>query len=317
MALAAAGCALAVLGAVIIGGDGLGGGGDGDGSRIPGLLLCAGVVVAGYVLLAREGAGGPLATAGTVAAVLGVPPLLFFLSFDADGFPPYSTDMILMGSTIVWALSWAAGPARSRPFFLGAAAFGLWASILQATEGLFDAPFGAVPVLGPLGGATGFGDPTIGGEFGFPGAPDPTTVGFLTLAIAAAYLVLARRWDRARLAGAATPLTFVGLLLIPNGISSLAPDLEALGTGLVTAVIGLALVLHGASVRRRGTTWFGGLAVAIGLVIIVLDTLDEATPAGTALIVVGAGVIVGAEALRRAIDEPPEGIEAATAPVEF
>ena len=38
---------------------------------------------------------------------------------------------------------------------------------------------------------------------------------------------------------------------------ALANDLEALGTGLLTTVVGVTVAVHGASVCRRATTWLG------------------------------------------------------------
>ena len=297
IALAAAGCALVVLGALVVGGDGLVGD-DGDGSQLPGIVLSAATAAGGFVLLATQ-RNGPLATAGAVGAALGVPPLLFFLTFDESSFPPYSTEAILFLSTAAWAFSYVVGPGRGRSLFLGLACIGLWMSILQATEGVFDAPFGAFS-----GFAVEFSDDGSSGLQ--PETPDPTTIGALSLAFAAAYFVLARRWDRQGFEGAATPLTVAALLILPVGITSLTEELEATGTGLLTTVLGVAVAAHGASVGRRVTTWLGAAAAAIGILVVIGDVVDEATPGGLALMAAGVGVVVGAEALRRATDEPDE-----------
>ena len=295
--LAAAGCALAVFGAVIVGGDGLGG--DGDGSKVPGILLAAGVVVVGFVLLSRFPVG-PLGTAGTVAAALGVPPLLFFLTFDENGFPPYSTDTILFTSTGAWIVSYLVGPGRGRAFFLGAAAVGLWLSVVELTEDVFDFPFLALNIIG-----AGFAEPGFDGGFGGD-TPDPTTIGMLSLGFAAVYLALAQRWDRTGFSGAATPLTAAALLATPVGVLALAEDLEATGTGVLTAAIGVAFAAVGSASARRATAWIGGAAVAIGVLVVVGDAVDEPTPGGLTLMVVGAALVVAAEMLRRSTDEPDE-----------
>ena len=298
IALAAGGCALVVLGALTVGGDGLGGDG-GDPSQLPGLLASGAVVAGGFVLLSRF-PSGPLATGGAVAVVFGIPLVLFFLTFDENTLPPYSTETILFGSTAAWAAAYAVGPARGRPLFLGAAGIGLWATLLQLTEGVFDFPFDAVNTFG-----VGFEDDRFGQSFR-PDAPDPATVGLLSLLVAAGYLLLARRWDRQRFAGAATPLTAAALAIIPFGIGFLAGDLEAVGTGLLTSAIGIVVAAHGADVGRRATTWLGGAGAAIGVLIVVTDVVDEATPGGLLLMLLGAGAIAGAEALRRATNEPDE-----------
>ena len=112
----------------------------GDFNRVPGIILSALVVAAGYFVLANLRTGA-IATAGAAAAALGVPPLMFFLTFDQNGFPPYSTEGILYVSAGVWLASYFVGPSRGRPFFLGAGLIGLWLAVLQATENVFDAPF--------------------------------------------------------------------------------------------------------------------------------------------------------------------------------
>lgn len=326
IALAAAGCALVVLGAVVVGGDGLPAG-DGGGSQLPGVLLCLGVVAGGFALLVRE-RSGPLATAGAVASTLGVPPLLFFVTFDESSFPPYSTVAILAVSTVAWGVSWAFGPGRGRPLYLGAAAAGLWTTILELTEEVFTFPFGLFgsfapgvasgpqfgptfpddPVIGgPLG--PGFDDPTFGGSstFGFePSIPDLTVIGLLSLAFGAGYLLLARSWDRSGRAGASTPVTAVALVALFVGVQSLGDDLDTAGTGLVAIVVGGAVAAHGASVGRRATTWLGAAGAGLGVMAIVGELSDEATPGGLLLIAAGCGVVAAAEALRRAMDEPDE-----------
>ena len=306
--LAAAGCALAVFGAVIVGGDGLGGG-DGDGSKVPGILLAAGVVVVGFVLLSRFPVG-PLGTAGAVAAALGVAPLLFFLTFDDGAFPPYSTDLILSASTGAWIVSYFVGPGRGRSFFLGAAAIGLWLSVVELIEDVFDFPFLALNIVG-----AGFAEPGFDDGFAID-TPDPTTIGLLSLAFAAVYLALARRWDRTDFSGAATPLTAAALLATPVGILALADDLEATGTGLLTAAIGVALATVGSASARRATAWLGGAAVAIGLLTIIGDAIEEPTPGGLTLMVAGAAVVAAAEMIRRSTDEPDE-VDVREEPVAF
>lgn len=286
-----------MLGALTVGGDGIGGD---DSSQAPGIILSALVLVAGYVLLARQPAGGPLATAGTVAAALAVPPLLFFLTFDENDFPPYSTDVILLLSTAAWAVSYLVGPGRGRPFFLGAACIGLWMSLLQVTEGVFDLPFDLIGAFAPF-------DPTFDDSSGFGfDAPDPATIGGLSLLLGAAYLLVARAADRRGHVGFATPLTVAALVVLPVGVAFLGDELEAVGAGLLGTAVGVAVAAHGASVGRRATTWIGAAGAALGLLVVVGDLVDEATPGGIALMLVGAGVVIAAEALRQATGEPDE-----------
>lgn len=299
IALAAAGCALVVVGVLVISGDGLGAGSGDDGSRLPGVLLSTGVVAGGLFLLAR-GRTGPLAAAGTVATALGVPALLFFLTFDDDSLPPYSTEAILYLSTLAWAAAYGFGPGRSRPFFLGAACLGLWLSVLQAVEEVFTFPFGIVSFF--LGVSI---DEDVTGPFA-PDVPDPMTIGGISLALGATFLLVARWCDRHGYAGTATPLTVAALVTLPVGVGFLADEFHGVGAGLVGVVIGFYVAAHGASVGRRATTWLGAAGVAWSVVAIVTDLVDDATPGGFVLMLVGAGVIVAAEALRRATNEPDE-----------
>jgi hypothetical protein len=298
IALAAGGCALIVLGTLLVGGDSLGGDNGDTGSQVPGALLSLAVVVGGLVVLAklRE---GPVATAGSVAAAFGVPPLLFFLSFDESSLPPYSTELILYGSTVVWLVLWLIGPAQARSVFLGGAALGFWASALQATEGLFTSPFDAL--------STAFGsfDGTDFGGGGFD-PPDPATMGALSLVIGLAYLFIARSWDRKGRHGAATPVFVAALVVLPFAVSFLGDELNGIGAGLLGVVVGGLVAALGASSGRRATTWLGAAGAALGFVAIVFDLFDEPTPAGIGLIVVGALVVLGSEAGRNAVDEPDE-----------
>ena len=140
ISLAGAGCALGILGVLVLAGDTGLDDETGEFSQLPGILLSALVVALGYFVLtaARE---GPIATAGTVAAVLGVPSFMFFVTFDENGLPPYNTEAILIVSAAVWLGSYVVGPAKSRPFFLGSGLIALWFTVLELVENVFDSPF--------------------------------------------------------------------------------------------------------------------------------------------------------------------------------
>ena len=146
MSLAGAGCALGIVGVLVLAGDTGIDEETGDFSQLPGLLLSALVVAIGYFVLSAV-RRGPLATAGTVAAALGVPAFMFFVTFDENGFPPYNTEAILIVSTVVWLVTYSVGPAKGRPFFLGSGLIGLWFTVLEITENVFDSPFDACRAL--------------------------------------------------------------------------------------------------------------------------------------------------------------------------
>ncbi|MGQ0830633.1 MAG: hypothetical protein ACT4OV_03050 [Microthrixaceae bacterium] len=321
IAIAGAGCALGVLGVMIVAGDT--GASDGDFNRAPGILLSALVVAAGFFVLTavRE---GPLATAGAAAAALGVPPLVFFLTYSQNDFPPYSTDAILIVSTVTWLAAYAIGPGRGRPFFLGAGLIGLWFTLLQLTEQVFETPFGMMGMFGggfesttydysgpgmDGSGMDGSGMELFGGT-GMDGPmfdmPDPTTLGLLSIALGIAFLVMCRWLDTRGHHGAATPFAFATLPTLYTGATFLVDDLEQAGTGLLVMVLGGALAWHGASLGRRITTWTGGAAGAIGAAVFLGDMTDDATVGGMLFIAAGIGLVAAGHAVATALGEADE-----------
>jgi hypothetical protein len=314
ISLAGAGCALAVAGVVIISGDALvGDEGFSDGSRVPGIILCLVVAAAGYVLLHLFGES-PAATAGVTTIALAVPPLFYFLTFDADGTPPWSAEGILILSALVWLVSYVIGPARGRPLLLGA---GLVAVVLLAFQ-LTEEPFSA-----------GFDETTFVDESPFvpdepfpadePFAaeaevsseaeePDPTTLGIISLAFGAAYLAAARLLDRRGFAGTATPFVVASLAAIPAGIAFLGEDLEAAGAGAASIVAGLVVAWFGARSGRRASTVIGAGGVALGIILVIADAMQESSPTsiGIALLMVGGAVALGAQLLHLQTGESPQ-----------
>lgn len=316
IAIAGAGCALAVLGVLIVAGDT--GATDGDFNRVPGIVLSALVVAAGFVTLGavRQGA---MATAGASAAALGVPPLVFFVTFDQDGFPPYSTNGILIVSTVAWLGTYAVGPGRGRPLFLGAGLIGFWFTVLQVTENLFEAPFGIFGLMGTSAtrsfsetgtsisgdggsfdpGSTGLGGPSFE-------APDPTTLGVLSLGLGLSYLLVCRWLDKEGHHGVATPFALATLPTLFAGTVFMADDLEQAGTGLLALLIGAGLAFHGATVGRRATAWVGGAATAIGAGVFLGDMTDDATIGGMLFMAAGIGLVGAGHAIAAALEEPDE-----------
>jgi hypothetical protein len=294
IAIAGAGCALAVLGVLIVAGDT--GTSGGDFNRVPGVVLSALVVAAGYAMLAAT-RQGPIATAGAAAAALGVPPLMFFLTFDEGSSPPYSTEGILIVSTLAWLATYVIGPGRGRPFFLGAGLLGAWLGVLQLTENVFDAPFVFVGVTASSDG--GFDEPTID-------VPDPTTIALLSLAFGLGYLVLCRWLDRRGHHGTATPFALATLPTLFVGVVALADELEQAGTGLLAMLVGAVLAYHGATVGRRVTAWVGGGATALGVAVFLGDMTDDATVGGMLFLAAGIALVATAHAVAAALNEADE-----------
>jgi len=306
IAVAGGGCVLAILGVLIVSGDA--GSRDGDLNRWPGVILCAAVVAAGYVVLSQV-QRGPVATGGAVAAALGVPPLMFFLTWDADDLPPYSTEAILAVSALAWLGSYLVGPARGRPFFLGGGLVALWATVLQVTEKLFDGPFAAFGSLA-VEVETTFEDDWYGGgpdPFG-PSVdlPDPTTIGMLCLLVGVGYLVAARFLDRLGRHGTATP--FVAAMVPPLVAApmALADELDAAGAGLLVIALGAGVALVSSRAGRRATTWLGGGAVALGTAVFLGDMTDDATVGGMLFLAGGIALVFLAHLYATARREPDE-----------
>jgi hypothetical protein len=323
IAVAGAGCSLAVLGALIVAGDA--GASDGDFNRFPGIVLSALVVAAGLFALAGAERGA-IATGGAVAAALGVPPLLFFLTFDENGLPPYSTEGILIVSTVAWLGLYVVGPGRGRPLFLGAGLLGLWATVLQLTEELFDAPyllFGLFLGFGTVDSSfddtgSSFGDsgdfpvpiePDFGSGVGRDApfhVPDLATVGILSLGFGLAYVLLSRRLDRRGHHGVATPFALATIPTLFVGAIAMTEDLEQAGTGLLLIGIGAGLAYHGATMGRRATTWIGGASTALGAAVLLADLTDDATLVGVLFLAAGIGLVFGGHAVAAALGEADE-----------
>jgi hypothetical protein len=312
ISLAGAGCALAVAGVVIISGDAqVGEDGLSDGSRLPGIVLCLAVAAVGYALL-HWFAEAPAATAGVTAIALAVPPFFYFLTFDADGAPPWSAEAILALSAVVWLVSYVMGPARGRPLLLGA---GLVAVVLLAFQFMeqpfstgFEATFVDESPFAPEEPFPGE-EPFPEDEFTTQGAePDPTTLGIISLVFGGAYLVAARLLDRRGFAGTATPFVVASLAAIPAGIAFLGDDLEAAGAGAAAIVAGLAVAWLGARSGRRASTVIGAGGVALGIVLITADAMEDSSPTsiGIALLVAGGSVALAAQLLHMQTGESPQ-----------
>jgi hypothetical protein len=312
ISLAGAGCALAVAGVVTISGDAQVGEDGFDGSRVPGILLCLVLAAAGYVLL-HWFAESPAATAGVTAIALAVPPFFYFLTFDADGTPPWSAEGILALSALVWLVSYVMGPARGRPLLLGAGLVAVVLLAFQLTEEPFSAGFETTFVdESPFAPAEPFpSDEPFPGDDEFAGQgdePDPTTLGIISLVFGAAYLVAARLLDRRGFAGTATPFVVASLAAIPAGIAFLGEDLEQAGAGGAAIVAGLVVAWLGARGGRRASTVIGAGGVALGIVLIIADAMEESSPTsiGVALLIAGGAVALGAQLLHMQTGESPQ-----------
>jgi len=301
----------------------------GDPDTTLGIVLSMLVIAAGYVLLVRF-KKGPLATAGVAAAVLAVPVLLAYAtfdpvepnepditfeddgSFDEDGTfeddfsvesdvpeMPFNIDVIAVVSIAVWMASFLLIPAANgRMFFLAASQFFFWLYLLEKVEE------GAIIWLLSLP-AGGFFFPFFGG-FGYE-PPDPSTIGGLSLIIGLGYYGAAFGLDRGKRHGMATPFTVAGLVATAIGIAHLGGDLELTGSGILLIIVGTLLALYGVTQGRRFTAWAWAAAVGLGVLLIVGDAFEEnAAGFGISAIVLGAGVVVLGWFVTGQFSEPDE-----------
>ncbi len=312
IALAGAGCALAVAGVLTLAGD-AGVSNDGGFNRTPGIILSLLVVGAGLLVLQLRNQG-PLATAGSVAVAAGTPAAIGFMVVGGgDG----RLDTAITLSALAWLATYLVGPGRGRPVFLGLAAYGVWSTVLQmvgaggATSLLALTPLGwfAFGESCEYDSFTGSSDCTSTGPFGMRGfdQPDWAALGLVSLAVALGYLLLSRWLDRNGRHGMSTPFVLVGLLAVVQGVIALGIELEdAHGAGAIILVAGVALAVFGGSTGRRFTTWFGGAASALGVGLIVLPDVDSASAGG--LLLLGSGLVVVAvtHLVAEQLDEPDE-----------
>jgi hypothetical protein len=328
--LAGAGCILAVSGLQLIAGDAQAPQDGGDGTNIPGIILSLLVVAAGFVLMHffRE---QPASAAGVAAVVLGTPSLLFFLTFDENSFElPFSAEAVLGGSALLWLIAYMVGPGSGRPLLLGGALLFGWLFVIQVTEDPLANGFGTPAIFedDPFVNQDPFADDEFSDsfpndefsdEFGDDeltfeedsfqsgGGADPTTIGIISVLFGGGFLVGARLLDRRRLYGVATPLVAVGHVALPTGLLFLSEDLNAAGTGLAFVLAGGLVIWSGALGARRATTIIGAIELIIGVVVVLSDVMEDASPTsvGSALFVIGVALVLGSQLLHRQTRETP------------
>jgi len=297
--LAAAGSGLIVVGALVESGNRLG---DGTGSpnRVPGIVISALVLAAGYAMVAKFRTG-PLATAGVAASALAVPPLLFFLTLDVNKTPPLSLDVVLLVSSVVWLVSYLVGPSRGHAFYLGAALLGIWLFVLEEVEGVFSFPFRLPALL--------FGSSSSSSTSDYQVVPSTSTVGTISLVFGIGYLVAARQLDHRSQRGFATPFFLAGLVSLFWGITLLSNDLQEIGTGIALVAAGIGVAILGATSERRGTTWIGGIAVFFGAAVLAGKLAgDDVDGLAAALVMVGVVTILIGSLFVSAWGEPDETV---------
>lgn len=320
VSIAGAGCLLAVSGLLVISGDARVDDNGDSGSSAPGIILFLLVVAAGYLLM-HFAVETPAASAGVTAVVLGVPTLVFFLTFDESDVPPFPIEAVLGLSALAWLVSYAVGPGRGRPLLLGAGLVFAWLFVLQVIEDPATATLDEPPIISePFGSDDPFGDSGFDDDaFGDGGVesdvmasdggePSWATLGITSVLFGAGYLIAARALDRRGFAGTATPFVAAGHLALPIGIALLGDELDAGGTGVAFVIAGFLVAWIGATSGRRATTVIGAIEVIVGLYLVLGDAMEEssATSFGTGLFMLGAVLVGAAHLLHVATGEPPQ-----------
>ena len=147
-----------------------------------------------------------------------------------------------------------------------------------------------------------------GGQFDETDEPSASTIGWLSVAFGAGYLALTRLFDKPRLVGTATPFVVAGHIALITGISALSDDLGTTGVGIVLVVAGVLVARVGAVGGRRLTTIIGAVEIGLGALIVLGDSMEDAsaTSFGTALFVLGAAIAGLAQVLHMSTGEPPQ-----------
>lgn len=296
VALAGAGALIAIGGAIGLGGDNLVDD-DGDVQRIPGILIALVIIAAGYAVMARIRTG-PLASAGATAAALGVPVLLFFLTFSVDDFPPFSLDAILLVSSLVWIGTYLIGPGAGRLLFLGAALAGSWLFVLNLIE-----PIEKLTPFGMMGMAPAFESSESGFESSDSGFDTSDSFGEPTFDDEGNFVFPDDfEEDFAEDFGDDFADDFGNDF--GNDFSFETPDLTdvavvSLGFGLAYAIAALVLTRRGYHGAGTPFTAVGILALVLGIQVIAPD-LEQV---GTGLLAIAIGLFLaasGAASHRRA-----------------
>jgi hypothetical protein len=98
------------------------------------------------------------------------------------------------------------------------------------------------------------------------------------------------------------------LVAIPAGIAFLGEDFEEAGAGAASIVAGLLVAWFGARSGRRASTVIGAGGVALGIVLVIADAMQESSPTsiGIALLLAGGAVALGAQLLHMQTGESPQ-----------
>jgi hypothetical protein len=248
----------------------------GDDPTVPGALFNLALLV--VALLVGAQIAGPVRTGAVAVAVLTVPLVWGFTLFGSgsggDGDTRAFYALTIVSYAVLYLLLWTKG----RGILLGLALLLLFSWIV----GEIDNGPGLVPFTGQFSSqtSTSFTNPDGGFSLNSGRESDAgnnvTETSIASLVIGLVYLAAAAALDRKKLAGAATPFIFVGLVATISGAVLLAARESAIAGGLLLAAAGLIVgLVGGLGTDRRFSTWIGVILIVIGLSIVVSDVGDS------------------------------------------
>jgi hypothetical protein len=260
---------------------------DPDTSRnLLGAIVSAVLVVIGVGLAVTQ-RRGPLATAGVVAAGIGVPLAILFLTLDAQSSNGFNYDAVFWVSFIIWGVCYAIVPGmRGHTFCVFLMARQLIGYVIsKATDDV-----SASVVTGST-----------------PDLPSNSTFAAIGLGFGLGYYAIAFLLDRNGRHGPATGLVYSAFFATALGIIALGPDIHLVGSGILTIVIGLAICWYGGRYGRRVTCFAAAAGATVGVGLVIYDAVgNDGIQAGYTFLIVGLVLVVIAALLGRVLSEPDD-----------
>ncbi|MFN8026379.1 MAG: hypothetical protein U0W40_08550 [Acidimicrobiia bacterium] len=269
----------------------------GDDPQIPGVLGSLVLVAAALLLGSR--APGPIRSACTAALVLGAPVLWFFALAGNGNFGEGELRGFLLLTTFTYLGLYLTGWTKGRSIFLGGTllVFANWLTFEVASGSS-----GIIPFQDQV-------TSSFNSSLNVTSSSSSSTAAGVAMVLGIAYLLAGGALDRKRLAGAATPFIAVGAYETIVGAVSLGGQESTLVGGILAIVAGsLVGVIAAHGENRRGSTWFGAVAVFGGMVAIIAD-IAPSSAAGVGGIATAFALVLGVLAWRLApvLGEPDDG----------
>jgi hypothetical protein len=329
--LGAAGALVAVVGSWLVAGDSFGSTGFGEEpSTALGTITGLALVATGWGAISMRRTGA-VAAAGAVALVLGWPTFTFFVTYDSLSGP--SIDAMLLVPALALTLAYLVGTGRGHPSTLGVALVLGWLFVVDKVGSLSNMgsaffvvdPFASDPFApDPFASDPFASDPFASDPFGPSSfsAPDPTTIGLVSLLIGLGYLAAATLFDRQDRRGLATPFVPASILATVVGVLALGQDLGDVGLAMALIALGAGYQWFGSRRDRRASAWVGIAVLVWGVGLLIGELVEGARAGGVLAFLVGLGLVAAAHAVEQQQDEPselvedrPPGVLAAATPV--